>query len=306
MFVRCRDYQDVVDFLRIASFFAECYALDEHLLDWQACHWNHFYLSFLQKTSFKDALAITPGLQLWEEDHEGLIGVANVDAYGYASMVVHPKSRALYEDELFDWIEWYFSQQNQKRTSCLSLSMLVHAADTKRARMLVDRGLIRLCGENTIYRYSFEKPIPISPLPQGYAVQTADCNGEVLEQVEQQRLKKNPGCSDYDMDTIACHPNYCPDLDLAAVGPDGKVIMCCLAWYDRVNRIGEIEPLQFDPRPIAVNLSKALLAESLRRMQSLGCRIVYTRDKFEYAGTSIYGSVGFEERAFEYLWLKDY
>ncbi|HXW33892.1 MAG TPA: GNAT family N-acetyltransferase [Acidimicrobiales bacterium] len=97
---------------------------------------------------------------------------------------------------------------------------------------------------------------------------------------------------------------YRYDLDIVAEHLQGDDVgspvfaSSCLAWFDDVNRVGELEPVGTDPRFRRRGLAAATCGEAVRRLGVAGAEraIVYASgDPDRPAPLALYESLGFEE-----------
>lgn len=91
-------------------------------------------------------------------------------------------------------------------------------------------------------------------------------------------------------------PGYRKDLDLAVVSDAGEHAAMCIVWLDSDNKAGLFEPVGCDPDYRRMGLARAMIAEGLRRLKSLGAEsaVVYPWSANEPA-IRLYESCGFRE-----------
>jgi ribosomal protein S18 acetylase RimI-like enzyme len=65
-------------------------------------------------------------------------------------------------------------------------------------------------------------------------------------------------------------PVYVGERDVMAVAPDGRIAAAAIHWLDAVNGIGYFESVGTHPDFQRLGLGRAVLAESMRRMQAAG------------------------------------
>ena len=91
-------------------------------------------------------------------------------------------------------------------------------------------------------------------------------------------------------------PEYVPDLDLVAVGPDGRLAAFCVCWLDggSLEPRGQVEPMGVGPEWRGLGLGRALLCEGLRRLSlHVARRICVETDNYRNAALRLYESCGF-------------
>jgi mycothiol synthase len=91
-------------------------------------------------------------------------------------------------------------------------------------------------------------------------------------------------------------PGYRKDLDLAVVSDSGEQVAMCIVWLDSANKVGEFEPVGCHPDYRRKGLSRAMIAEGLRRLKALEAEsaVVYPWSTNEPA-IRLYESYGFRE-----------
>ena len=97
---------------------------------------------------------------------------------------------------------------------------------------------------------------------------------------------------------------YNPELDLAAVAPDGTIASYCICWLDPVNKIGEFEPVGTRPAYQRQGLARAVLLEGLRCMKAAGMETAFVATGHANPGAQkLYESTGFRvsNRDWEYI-----
>ena len=104
-------------------------------------------------------------------------------------------------------------------------------------------------------------------------------------------------------------PAYRPGLDLVAVAPDGRLAAFCIAWLDRSADgalLGQIEPLGVHADYRGLGLGRAILAESLRRLERAGAAQVYVEtDQQRNAAMGLYEAAGFRPLREVLVYRKD-
>ena len=89
-------------------------------------------------------------------------------------------------------------------------------------------------------------------------------------------------------------PGYTEARDRVAVAPDGRMAAFCIFWLDAVNKVGLFEPVGTHPDFQRLGLGRALITDSLRRMQAAGMtRANVLADAPNAAAIALYQSCGF-------------
>jgi ribosomal protein S18 acetylase RimI-like enzyme len=95
------------------------------------------------------------------------------------------------------------------------------------------------------------------------------------------------------------------EQDIIARDEEKRIVAACLWWYDAHNRVGEFEPVGCHPGYRRKGLASAIMAESLRQMQSRGAvaAVVYTKNN-NHAAIRCYASLGFKAVGTDRDWQK--
>jgi mycothiol synthase len=89
-------------------------------------------------------------------------------------------------------------------------------------------------------------------------------------------------------------PGYDRGLDVVAVTPEGVIAAYVNGWIDPLNRIGDFGPVGALPAYRRQGLTRAVLLESLRRMQTSGMeRVCISTGVSNLPAQRLYESVGF-------------
>ncbi len=89
-------------------------------------------------------------------------------------------------------------------------------------------------------------------------------------------------------------PGYTPELDIAAVAPEGTFASYCICWLDPVNKCGEFEPVGTRAAFRRQKIGQAVMREGLKRLQACGAEIAIVATNYDnYAAIKLYESVGF-------------
>jgi mycothiol synthase len=146
-----------------------------------------------------------------------------------------------------------------------------------------------------IHRQSLARLLPEPLLPDGFTVRAVQ-EHELAQRVEIHREVWHP--SKFTLDgyrQLRASPGYDPELDIVAVAPDGTLAAYAICWHDEVNRSGEFEPVGAREAYRGRGLTKAVLLETLRRLQDRGCETAYVfTPEDRVPACRLYLSAGFE------------
>jgi ribosomal protein S18 acetylase RimI-like enzyme len=107
-------------------------------------------------------------------------------------------------------------------------------------------------------------------------------------------------------DWLRLAPDYRPDLDLAAIAPDGEHAALACAMLDSRNDFGDFEPVGTDPKYRRLGLGRAVMLEAFRRLRDLGATQAFVVTGGEpYHANRFYQSLGPAEVWTTLGWTKE-
>jgi mycothiol synthase len=272
--------------------------------DWRYAHVGELLWSFFMVACHLDP---REHIRLWHDGEGRLVGYA-----------------MLGEDPSFDWqilpahewrgIEWAESlvSELRKRDPALWGGPLVSGAREDNAARIafLEKHGFRLGGEFSEVNLirSFDGPLPESEVPSGYTVRSIIAPGDIPSRAAAHREVWKPwtvgNVTDDDYAAFVQLPGYDRDLDVVAVAPDGTIASYVNGWLDSVNRIGDLGPVGALPAHRRRGLTRAVLAECLRRMKARGMeRVCVSTGVSNEAARVLYESLGFRivNRYLEYV-----
>ena len=139
---------------------------------------------------------------------------------------------------------------------------------------------------------------PIQP-PTGLQIRSLNLRSEIQAYVDLHReVFQSDSMTSGWRTTITHMPDYRNELDLVISSAQGELHGFCVAWLRHVatgETVGQIEPLGVRERYRGQKLSRALLAEAIRRLRTQGARRIYVEtDKQRSAAIAAYTSMGFQ------------
>lgn len=100
-------------------------------------------------------------------------------------------------------------------------------------------------------------------------------------------------------------PAYDETLDLVVEDADGRMLSCCICWFDAVNGIGHFEPVGTRIAAAGQGLARALVTEGLRRLQERGVDTAFIGTaSVNEAAQRTYTACGFEFLEREHFYSK--
>lgn len=223
-------------------------------------------------------------------------------AFSISKVDAHHSGSKL-EPELLAWAETRLDALRQEPGG--GFYTLVHEQDATRIALLERHGYTR--GDPWLYmRRSLAEPLPEAQLPPGFSVRsvTDESEAEARAAVLAAPFEAPPRPERYRR--FMQSPGYNPDLDLVAVAPDGRFGAFALCWLDRINAVGQFEPVGTHPDFQRMGLARAVLLEGLWRMRLQGARsAIVIVGQAEQAARALYASVGLKPCWKLYLYGKE-
>lgn len=240
-------------------------------------------------------------ISLWE-DGERLLGwVLFTPEEGYLDLFVHPTLRGTAEaTAMHEWAEARLAELGSKTVRL----MWIAASDSVRRAFLEARGY-QLADESqhlhTMYvtRRALNSPISNTLLPDGFMVR--GCLGEA-ELEARATAQYGAFQSKWEWEKYTARwrrfmrsPVYGPERDVVAVAPDGRMAAFAIHWVDAVNGVGYFEPVGTHPDFQRLGLGRAVLAESMRRLQAAGLQFASVCcEAADPRAVTFYQACGFE------------
>lgn len=306
MRLKRRKYQHEQDYWRIRQFLREVFLLNDRreicwpLYRWDYWRWyinDNFYHFRLEAAVF-----------LWESEDGQLGAVLHPDGAGEAFLQIHPGFHSTHlEVEMISTAETQYAVRLP--TGAQHLTLWVHASEIQRQDLLTRRGYARGGSPEYQLRRTMELPIPEDYPPPGYQIRSLgnDCELPARSRLSWKTFHPDdpgesyPGWEWYR--GVQRIPLYRRDLDLVAVAPDGELAAFCTLWFDDATRSAAFEPLGTHPDHQHRGLGQAIVAEGLRRVESLGANLV-TVESCSPATRDFYASLGFTDDALSEPWRK--
>ncbi|MGB4862731.1 MAG: GNAT family N-acetyltransferase [Tepidiformaceae bacterium] len=179
-----------------------------------------------------------------------------------------------------------------------TLSTAALESDGQRIALLQDHGYSRVERYSVRYRRSLESEIHRLPLPAGMQfVHIVD--ERINERVDVHRDAWSVwGPSSFSASRyrrLRNAPVYDETLDLAVEDKSGRMLSCCICWFDAENGIGHFEPVGTRPEAVRRGLGRALVMEGLRRLKERGAHTALIgTESVNAAALRTYAACGFE------------
>lgn len=242
--------------------------------------------------------------QLWFDQGGGLAGFAWPSGE-QVNLHTLPQHAAALDEQMLAWSEgWRLAQPAPEDGKPLLLIAWSLTANDQRNALYERRGYTRSEKAMIYRRRAAQGPLPEPPLPQGYRIRHVRGEEDLERRVAVHRDAFAPSRMTVEKHRMVMGlPTYRPELDLVAEAPDESFASFCIVWWDEPSRLGVFEPVGCHSEHRRRGLTKALMAEGLRRLQALGAQTAvvgswYAND----ASNALYESLGFTEFCRDCAW----
>ncbi|HLI50212.1 MAG TPA: GNAT family N-acetyltransferase [Thermomicrobiaceae bacterium] len=232
------------------------------------------------------------------DDSGQVVGLAVWQVYWAAlDLYVNPGPTAneTYQ-RLLDWAPERYRELDAERGH--PLPYWVEApADDDALLAIFDRHGYRLCDDYDYVMLArpLSAEIPEPAVPEGYTIRPLSGAAEVPAYVALHRLAfDSESMTDEWRERTLRSSWYDPRFDIVAEAPDGSLAGFCVAWFDPVRKIGQIEPLGVHPKHRRQGIGQALLFEMLQRLRQAGASQTWVETVSTWPdAVAVYESVGF-------------
>lgn len=285
--------------MAVRQFLVDTYAAFGTMFNWGVERWDIVRYSGNAACELADDRPWERHIRIWESEGR-IVGVAHPEDGGDLWVEIDPDYRHL-EDEMFAWGE---QNRSPARRQGVPFSTYVRADDLLRQNVLRERGWTERDVAGHTNKRSMSDPLPDGSVADGYVVRSLDLATE--EDSEGRAAVSRAAFGNKRtgelMAVLRLAPGYRPDLDLAAIAPDGTFAAYTTVWWDQVNRYVIFEPVGTHPDHRRLGLASAVIAEGLRRAAALGADIAYVGSGAGQPSNVLYHSLGFTDVTDEVRW----
>ncbi|MGE0600907.1 MAG: GNAT family N-acetyltransferase [Dehalococcoidia bacterium] len=157
-----------------------------------------------------------------------------------------------------------------------TLSTTALESDSARIATLDRMGYRRVDRHRVLYERSLAAEVQPLPLPDGlhFAHATEDRLDERVDVHRDAWSVWGPSSfSESRYRRLRSTPIYDETLDLVVEDATGRMLSCCICWFDTANGIGHFEPVGTRVEAAGKGLGRALVTEGLRRLRERGAHI---------------------------------
>jgi mycothiol synthase len=275
-----RNLRDENDTWRIRQFLREVFLLNhrrEH--SWHVARWDYLRWHLVETCGICSPIERT--VSLWETSAGTIAAVLHPVDPAEAILHIHPGFRTPeLEQEMILHAEQTFTNFHRDRKRRLYIP--VDEDDHFRKEILKSLGYSDGNRPGYEHHRDLDTFLPEAPTPAGYTIRSMGGTEEhpARSWASWQAFHSDEPVQNYDHDSswywnIQNAPLYRRDLDLVAVTTRGQIASFCTSYYDDSTR-SAVTVLGGTAAPYRrLGLGRAVLCESLCRLQRLGCTRVF-------------------------------
>lgn len=285
-----RPYNDERDHVNVLEFLRDTYAETGSLENWLPPRFEN------------NSRDMDPHIHVWGEAGH-MVGLAIPEKPQVYFVQLHPRHMSLYP-EIVTWIEGH-SKANKKEGAA-KLSIIELEGNPAKEEVLRVNGFTRGRVYGIFRTRKVDAPIPGYTLPPGFTVRsvTPEDFGEIACCIRQV-FGHGEWFTHENLEELAATSIYQPDLDLAVVDAEGKIVSFCTFRLDSPSRVTELEPMGTLEEYRSKGIGRALLCEGFRRLKRYNPSLLYIGGAANTpAANRLYEVTGFTERVDYYCWDK--
>ena len=309
MTIRIRDFSWERDFESIRDFLIEAFRTGKFYRNWIPSMFENMKFG-PGGTEYLDEE--DENVKIWEDIDESqkapsrIVAVSIVKPSGECWIHIHPDYTSV-EREIVLWIGDRIREMKTDKHDKIEYRFVVNDYNEERIALLSELGFQKSEIEGVNQVRPTDLPVPEYQLPNGYTIRNAVIEKDFLKyQTVQKAVFPHIRTMSKKLLQIYCTASfYHEDLDVVAVDPDGNFAAFCTARLDPVSRIAELEPVGTHPEYRKLGLAKAVICESLVRLERYRPSAIVILGAAPTEGANrLYESVEFENKGARHIWHK--
>lgn len=309
MVLRMRDYHWSRDFEAVRRFLADIFHIRKAFTNWIPSQLENLKFG-PGGTEYLDEE--DEYLKIWEILNEAqqnalrTIAVSYTRSSGDCQLSVHPHCISAAR-EIVLWMQNHVKEMKRDEREEVKMKLVVDDEDKELILLLSDLGFRKgeIEGDNQVR--PIDLPVPPYDLPEGYSIRNAVIEKDFLKyrEVQMAVFSHIVSMSRKQLQLYRTASFYHEDLDIVAEGPDGKFAAFCTARIDPFSRIAELEPVGTHPNHRKQGLARAVVCESLKRLEKHRPSAVVILGAAPTDGARrLYESVGFVNKGARHYWIQ--
>ena len=309
MAITMRDYHWEKDFESCRRFLTDIFKIRKAYTNWLPSELENLKFG-PGGTEYKDEE--DEYLKIWEAFNETqqtalrIIAVSYTKPSGKCWLSVHPNYTSVAK-EIVLWMQNRVKEMKGDKGQEVNMKFVVDDDDEELVLLLSDLGFQKGEVEGDKQVRPMDSPVSTYSLPEGYIIRNAVIEKDFLKYREVQ-MAVFPHIVSMSLDLLQLYSTasfYQEDLDIAAVDPDGKFAAFCTARIDPLSKIAELEPVGTHPDHRKLGLARAVICESLKRLEKYKPSAVVILGAAPTDGARrLYESVGFVNEGARHYWFQ--
>ena len=308
MAIRMRGYHWEKDFESVRKFLADIFRIRKAYTNWIPSELENLKFG-PGGTEYRDEE--DEYLKIWEAFDEAqqitlkIIAVSYTKPSGDCWLSVHPNYTSVAR-EIVLWMRNRVKEMKGDKVEEVNMKFVVDDDDEDLILLLSDLGFQKGEVEGDKQVRPIDLPVPTYSLPEGYTIRNAVIEKDFLKYREVQ-MTVFPHIVSMSMELLQLFSTasfYQEDLDIVAVDPDGKFAAFCTARIDPLSKIAQLEPVGTHPDHRKLGLARAVICESLKRLEKYRPSAVVILGAAPTDGARrLYESVGFVNEGTRHYWF---
>ena len=251
-------------------------------------------------------------LKIWEVFDEAqqtapkIVAISYTKPSGGCWLSIHPNHMSAAR-EIVSWMQGRVNEMKKDEGEEVNMNFVVDDDDEEFIHLLSDIGFQKGEIEGDKQVRPIDSPIPAYSLPEGYTIRSATIEKDFRKYREVQ-MAVFPHIVSMSKDLLQLYRTasfYHEDLDIVVIDPYGEFAAFCTARIDPLSKIAELEPVGTHPDHRKRGLAKAVICESLKRLEKYDPSAVVILGAAPTDGARrLYKSIGFVNEGARHYWFQ--
>lgn len=309
MAIRIRDYQWQKDFESVRRFLADIFPIRKAYTNWIPSQLENVKFG-PGGTEYRDDE--DDYLKIWEVFDEAqqptlaIIGLSYTRPSGDCWLSVHPNYTSATR-KMLSWMQNRVKEMKRNESEQVRMRIVADDDDKELILLLSDLGFRKGEIEGDKQIRPIKASVPTYTLPEGYTIRNTVIEKDFLKYRAVQKTVF-PHIKSMSLELLQLYSSasfYHEELDIVAIDPNGDFAAFCTARIDPVSRIAELEPVGTHPDHRRLGLGKAVICESLKRLETYRPSAVVILGAAPTDGARrLYDSVGFVNEGTRHYWFQ--
>lgn len=251
-------------------------------------------------------------LKIWEVFDEAqqiapkIVVVSYAKPSGNCWLSIHPNHTSVAR-EMVSWMQSRVKEMKKDEGEEVNMNFVVDDDDEEFIQLLSDMGFQKGEIEGDKQVRPIDSPVPAYSLPKGYTIRNAVIEKD-FQRYREVQMAVFPHIVSMSKELLQLYSTasfYHEDLDIVAVDPYGEFAAFCTARIDPLSKIAELEPVGTHPDHRKRGLAKAVICESLKRLEKYRpSAVVILGAAPTGQARRLYESMGFVNEGARHYWFQ--